>query len=117
MSDKLADLPCISRPTRKMRPAAHTNSTIVAVDSVMPAACCHNGGPGGIVVSGSMRNGVAVGKSETAIANLPVGARRIVDHVDIGSMTSIIAGIIIVCPSLISFQAAPIEMKIDPHHS
>ena len=64
-----------------------------------------------------MRNGVAVGKSDTAIANVLVGERRIVDQVNIGSMMSIIAGIIIVCVSLISVQAAPIEMKIDPNNS
>ena len=52
--------------------------------------------------------------SERTIAVMPSGARSTDIHVNIGSITSTIAGVTMLCVSLRSLHAAPMAMKIDP---
>src|SRR4051812_10115703 len=75
ISAKVADLPCIRRPVRKILPAAHTTATAVHAMVRTDTATCHIGGPGWREIRSSIRNGAAVGTSESTVAIVPSGAR------------------------------------------
>jgi hypothetical protein len=45
-SGRFGGLPCISRPTRKMRPAAQTTTIVTPIRSTTERSTCHSGGPG-----------------------------------------------------------------------
>jgi len=46
ISPSVADLPCMSRPVRKIFPAAHTTASAVHVMMTTDTTICHIGGPG-----------------------------------------------------------------------
>src|SRR5258708_30534577 len=77
ISPNVAALPCISRPVRKIRPAAYTAVTDVAAASTTETATCHIGGPGGRMMRSSMRNRALVGNIDSATQIGLSGAFRI----------------------------------------
>src|SRR5687768_16004137 len=74
ISPNVAALPCISRPVRKILPAAYTAATDVSAASATASATCQTGGPGGIMMRSSIRNGALVGNSDKPTAILLSGA-------------------------------------------
>src|SRR6185436_5173278 len=87
---------------------------VVAAVSATESAICQIGGPGGSMMRSSIRNGVAVGKSDRPMAIGLSGALMIANHVIHGSIMINIAGVIMPCASFRSVHAAPMVMKIDP---
>src|SRR6476659_7485060 len=77
-------------------------------------AIYHTGGPGGSMMRSSIRNGLAVGNSDSPTDIGLSGALMIANHVIHGSIMISIAGVIIPCASFRSEQAAPMVMNIDP---
>src|SRR5262245_66022065 len=74
-SGRFGGLPCISNPTRKIRPAAHTTAYVVAINSATDSRICHSGGPGGITMRRIIANGVIVGNMDKPTASPDSGAR------------------------------------------
>jgi len=62
----------------------------------------------------SIRNGAAVGTSDSTVASVASGARSTDPDVNTGIITSSITGVIMFCESFRSLQAAPIAMNSDP---
>ena len=98
-----------------MRPAAHTQKSTVARTNTADSATCQAGGPGCIEMRSIIRNGVAVGISDSTVATIPSGARRIDPAVIIGSIMISITGVIRFCESFRSVQAAPTATKMEPN--
>src|SRR5205085_7251306 len=109
------DLPCIRMPVRKILAAAQTASTVVAAISSAETAICHPGGPGASETRSIIRNGAAVGMSDSTVAIVPSGARRTGTHMNIGTIITIMTGVIMPCESLRSEHAAPTARNTDPN--
>src|SRR4051812_1161621 len=114
ISAKVADLPCIRRPVRKILPAAHTTTTAVHAMVTTDTATCHIGGPGCREIRSSIRNGAAVGISESTVAIVPSGARSTAPAVKTGIITRSITGVIMFCESFRSLHAAPMATNREP---
>ena len=107
----LMPLPCISRPTRKMRPAAQTQATTVANTSTTPSTGCHQAIPGGIATRAVMNIGAVNGKNDPATAIGPLGFWITTPSSSIGIAAISITGMSRLCVSLMSLAAAPTAMK------
>src|SRR5262245_31889815 len=102
-------------PTRKMRPAAHTHTSVVASTRTMPAAISHHGTPGGTDSRATSSIGVANGKKEQTRAIGPLGSCMMGTSAKKGMHAINMIGVNSACVSLMSDAAAPMAMKSEPN--
>ena len=115
-SPSFGGLPCISRPTRKMRPAAQTKAR---VQRAMPRRP-HPGLPGGDAGGGGLaeqhqHRGEGRDQRGIQVENPLSGSFITGNQTKFGITTSIHTGVIIACASLRSLQAEPTARNRAPN--
>src|SRR5579884_4185833 len=102
-------------PTRKIRPAAQTQASVVSITNPTPRTGCHDGTPGGTDWRKIMSIGVEKGKNERLYATVLLGSCKTLPMRNIGSMARSMTGHNRFCVSFISVQAAPMAMNSEPY--
>lgn len=98
-------------PIRKIFPATQTDPIANRIVNVVARTISQVAGPGGIAIRANISIGVAGGNSEIIFENRLDGESNTGPKHIIGIMTSIMIGVIKLCASRISEQAAPIAEK------